>query len=214
MYQGTPYSVSLYWADATWPGKYCAVPKPSEDRLAMYPAAANCGAQVTSPSTTSSPVPAWKRCSSWVSWLVDEASRLKTWTLMFGYCFSKPAIAAFVACPSAPRPWVANTIVCCAFAEVCAVGALDEEHAVAAPSRAARAVRYAVLRARRPGCAVENEVMRENTSQVGSAAPLRRYRRGSKTRRGEIGCERVIDLCHGWCRSFASRTRAAARPGR
>ncbi|MGH3403037.1 MAG: hypothetical protein ACRDRJ_11145 [Streptosporangiaceae bacterium] len=40
-------------------------------------------------------------------------------TLMLGCSFSKPAIAAFDAVPSDPRPAVAHTIVCLALAGTC-----------------------------------------------------------------------------------------------
>src|SRR5579863_9497344 len=97
-------------------------------------------------------------------------------------------MAAAVAVPSPPSPWVAKTMVCCAFAEVCGLAPPEELHAAAAPSRPARAAASAARRARRPGCALVGMVILEYTSQVGSAAPLRRYRQ-ALARRGEIGFE-------------------------
>jgi hypothetical protein len=78
-------------------------------------------------------------------------------------------------------------IVCFAPADVWAAGAAEELQAAAVPMSPAMAAMLAARRAKRPGCVLVKIAIRENTSLVLPAAPLRRYCHCDCARRDEIG---------------------------
>src|SRR5579875_1477963 len=92
---------------------------------------------------------------------------------MFGFAFSKAAMAALVASPSLPRPWVAKTIVWVALAGTCelALGVPEEElQAAAVPARPASAAASARRRAVPRERPFDISVIWRNTSRDRAAA--------------------------------------------
>src|SRR5258708_39146413 len=110
----------LYFPVAIWPGKNALVSGWNLLRFASQPGRANVDGQITSEVITSGVLePDVKRCvsCSYATSAVGESVRMLTW--MFGCSFSNAFTAAAVAVPSAPRPCVANTMVCVALADTC-----------------------------------------------------------------------------------------------
>src|SRR6266566_1852632 len=110
----------LYSPVAIWPGKNALVSGWNFLRFASQPGRANVDGQITSEVITSGVGdPDVKRCvsCSYATSEVGESVRMLTW--IFGCSFSNAFTAAMVAVPSAPRPWVANTMVCFALAGTC-----------------------------------------------------------------------------------------------
>src|ERR1017187_181327 len=110
--------------EASCPGKNADASGWNFDRFAIHPGRANVAGHTTSLVITSGVAdPETNRCCNCCSATSDtgDSGRMLTW--IFGLAFSNAATAAFVAAPSPPRPWVANTIVCDALAGTWAVPA-------------------------------------------------------------------------------------------
>src|SRR5262245_33589242 len=116
----------LYCPVAIWPGKNALVSGWNLVRLASQPGRAKVDGQITSEVITSGvDDPAVNRCVScwYATSAVGESVRILT--VIFGCSFSKAFTAAWVAVPSAPKPWVANSMVCLALAGTCLPAELE-----------------------------------------------------------------------------------------